>query len=121
MGPFNRHFAGCCPGCSVDISVGIVSKGTDMPEKQNSTEPADVAAEIGQHIAKARAAQLVELSEQATGLGFVADKITKHQRKTVGTFRDLTGAPSRQRLTGVAHAGRSGSSQRSHVALVRSR
>lgn len=95
-----------------------------MSEKQNSTDPANVAEEIGQLIAKARAAQavfetypqervddvvaavawaiyeperakkLAELSVQATGLGCVADKITKNQRKTIGTLRDLTGAPS---------------------------
>ena len=41
-----------------------------------------------------RARELAELSVQATGLGCVADKIVKNQRKTIGTLRDLTGAPS---------------------------
>jgi len=95
-----------------------------MSEKPISTDSANVAAEIGELIAKARAAQavfetypqervddvvaavawaiyeperakaLAELSVQATGLGNVADKITKNQRKTIGTLRDLTGARS---------------------------
>ncbi len=95
-----------------------------MSEHQNSTDAADVAAEIGQLITRARAAQavyetypqervddvvaavawaiyeperakaLAELSVQATGLGRVEDKITKNQRKTIGTLRDLTGARS---------------------------
>ena len=95
-----------------------------MSEKLDSTNSEDVAAEIGRLITRARAAQaefetysqervddvvaaaawaiyeperareLAELSVQATGLGCVADKITKNQRKTIGTLRDLTGAPS---------------------------
>jgi sulfoacetaldehyde dehydrogenase len=95
-----------------------------MPEMLDSTNSGDVAAEIGRLIARARAAQavletysqervddvvaaaawaiyeperareLAELSVQATGLGCVADKVTKNQRKTIGTLRDLTGAPS---------------------------
>ncbi|GFG50946.1 sulfoacetaldehyde dehydrogenase [Mycolicibacterium agri] len=100
-----------------------------MSEKPNSTDSANVAAEIAELIAKARAAQavfetypqervddvvaavawaiyeperakaLAELSVQATGLGNVADKITKNQRKTIGTLRDLTGA----RSVGIIH------------------
>jgi len=41
-----------------------------------------------------RARALAELGAQATGLGRVEDKITKNQRKTIGTLRDLTGARS---------------------------
>lgn len=42
----------------------------------------------------ARARELAELSVRDTGLGNVEDKIVKNQRKTMGTLRDLTGAPS---------------------------
>ncbi len=41
-----------------------------------------------------RARRLAELSVQATGLGNVEDKVAKNRRKTLGTLRDLTGAPS---------------------------
>ncbi|MDA3625672.1 aldehyde dehydrogenase family protein [Saccharopolyspora sp. WRP15-2] len=41
-----------------------------------------------------RARQLAELAVADTGLGRVEDKIAKNQRKTIGTLRDLTGAPS---------------------------
>ena len=87
-----------------------------MSEKPNSSDVGDVAAEIGRLVDKARAAQaeletysqqrvddvvaaaawaiyeperareLAELSVAATGLGSVADKITKNQRKTIGTL-----------------------------------
>ncbi len=38
--------------------------------------------------------ELAELSVQDTGLGNVADKITKNRRKTIGLLRDLRGAKS---------------------------
>lgn len=41
-----------------------------------------------------RARELAELSVSDTGLGNVPDKITKNRRKTMGTLRDLLGAPS---------------------------
>lgn len=41
-----------------------------------------------------RARALAEISVRDTGLGNVADKIAKNQRKTLGTLRDLTGATS---------------------------
>ncbi|WP_020494568.1 acylating sulfoacetaldehyde dehydrogenase [Sciscionella marina] len=41
-----------------------------------------------------RARALAERSVADTGLGRVADKVAKNQRKTIGTLRDLTGAPS---------------------------
>lgn len=44
-----------------------------------------------------RARALAEISVRDTGLGNIADKITKNQRKTIGTLRDLTG----QRSVGV--------------------
>lgn len=44
-----------------------------------------------------RARALAEISVRDTGLGNVADKVTKNQRKTLGTLRDLTG----QRSVGV--------------------
>jgi sulfoacetaldehyde dehydrogenase len=95
-----------------------------MSEKMQSSDSGDVTAEIGRLVERARAAQaeletysqqrvddvvaaaawaiyepgrakaLAELSVEATGLGCVADKVTKNQRKTIGTLRDLTGAPS---------------------------
>ncbi len=95
-----------------------------MSEKLDSTESGEVGASIGRLITRARAAQavfetytqervddvvaaaawaiyepgrarvLAELGAQATGLGRVEDKITKNQRKTIGTLGDLTGAPS---------------------------
>ncbi|MBM3573210.1 MAG: sulfoacetaldehyde dehydrogenase, partial [Alphaproteobacteria bacterium] len=37
----------------------------------------------------ARARMLAELAVQDTGMGNVRDKITKNQRKTFGTLRDL--------------------------------
>lgn len=46
-----------------------------------------------------RAKALAELAVRDTGLGNVEDKIAKNQRKTMGTLRDLTGAPS----VGVLH------------------
>lgn len=41
-----------------------------------------------------RALALAELSVRDTGLGNVEDKVTKNRRKTMGTLRDLQGAPS---------------------------
>lgn len=41
-----------------------------------------------------RARALAEISVRDTGLGNVTDKVTKNQRKTMGTLRDLTGQPS---------------------------
>jgi|SRR5579875_1434021 len=41
-----------------------------------------------------RARKLAELAVAETGFGRVEDKVTKNQRKTLGTLRDLTGAPS---------------------------
>lgn len=41
-----------------------------------------------------RARALAELAVRDTGLGNVEDKITKNRRKTLGTLRDLLGAPS---------------------------
>lgn len=41
-----------------------------------------------------RARELAELAVKDSGLGNVADKITKNRRKTHGTLRDLLGAPS---------------------------
>ncbi|WP_028921789.1 acylating sulfoacetaldehyde dehydrogenase [Pseudonocardia acaciae] len=41
-----------------------------------------------------RAKELAELAVRDTGLGRVADKVAKNQRKTMGTLRDLTGAKS---------------------------
>ncbi|HLH58608.1 MAG TPA: aldehyde dehydrogenase family protein [Streptosporangiaceae bacterium] len=87
-------------------------------------EPADAGATITEVIGRARAAQaafesydqrrvddvvaavawaiyqphraraLAEISVRDTGLGNVPDKITKNQRKTLGTLSDLTGQPS---------------------------
>ena len=95
-----------------------------MSEKVDSSDSGDVTAEIARLVGNARTAQavletysqqrvddvvaaaawaiyepgraraLAELSVEATGLGSVADKITKNQRKTIGTLRDLTGAKS---------------------------
>lgn len=41
-----------------------------------------------------RARALAERAVADTGLGNVADKVAKNRRKTFGTLRDLTGAPS---------------------------
>ena len=41
-----------------------------------------------------RARELAELAVKDTGLGNVEDKTTKNRRKTMGTLRDLLGAPS---------------------------
>jgi sulfoacetaldehyde dehydrogenase len=41
-----------------------------------------------------RARALAEMSVRDTGLGKVEDKVVKNRRKTMGTLRDLTGAPS---------------------------
>lgn len=55
----------------------------------------DVVAAVAWAIAEPeRARRLAELAVRDTGLGRVADKVTKNQRKTMGTLRDLTGAPS---------------------------
>src|SRR3954468_6427421 len=108
----------------MESDPGMIAGGSNMSENPGSTQSGDVAEEIGGLIAKARAAQavletfsqervddvvaaaawaiyepararaLAELSVKATGLGRVEDKVTKNQRKTIGTLRDLTGAPS---------------------------
>ncbi len=55
----------------------------------------DVVAAVGWAIYQPdRARALAEISVRDTGLGNVPDKITKNQRKTLGTLRDLTGQPS---------------------------
>lgn len=41
-----------------------------------------------------RALSLATTAVQDTGLGRLEDKVVKNQRKTLGTLRDLTGAPS---------------------------
>lgn len=41
-----------------------------------------------------RAQTLAELAVRDSGLGRVSDKVDKNRRKTLGTLRDLTGAPS---------------------------
>lgn len=41
-----------------------------------------------------RAQALAELAVTDSGLGRVSDKVDKNRRKTLGTLRDLTGAPS---------------------------
>ncbi|MGJ9411388.1 acylating sulfoacetaldehyde dehydrogenase [Aeromicrobium sp. CF4.19] len=41
-----------------------------------------------------RARRLAELAVADTGLGDIEDKVTKNRRKTMGTLRDLQGAPS---------------------------
>lgn len=41
-----------------------------------------------------RALSLATTAVRDTGLGRLEDKVTKNQRKTLGTLRDLTGAPS---------------------------
>ena len=46
-----------------------------------------------------RARRLAEIGVRDSGLGNVADKFAKNQRKTMGTLRDLTGA----RSVGVIH------------------
>ncbi|MGH3436105.1 MAG: acylating sulfoacetaldehyde dehydrogenase [Sciscionella sp.] len=95
-----------------------------MPDKPNPPVPDGACASIETLISRARAAQaiagsysqqqiddvvaaaawaiyqperalaLAELSVNATGLGRTEDKVSKNQRKTIGTLRDLTGAPS---------------------------
>lgn len=47
-----------------------------------------------------RARALAEISVRDTGLGNVTDKITKNQRKTIGTLSDLLGQPS---VGAIAH------------------
>jgi sulfoacetaldehyde dehydrogenase len=41
-----------------------------------------------------RARELADLAVRDTGLGNAGDKLTKNRRKTMGTLRDLQGAPS---------------------------
>lgn len=53
-----------------------------------------VAAVAWSIIEPERCRALAELAVKDTGLGNVDDKITKNRRKTLGTLRDLTGAPS---------------------------
>lgn len=55
----------------------------------------DVVAAVGWAIVEpGRARALAELAVRATGLGNVQDKVAKNRRKTLGTLRDLSGAPS---------------------------
>lgn len=95
-----------------------------MSERDRTDAPSEAASQIAAIVARARAAQaqvesysqagaddlaaavawavyrpdraraLAELAVRDTGLGRVADKVAKNQRKTIGTLRDLTGAPS---------------------------
>jgi len=55
---------------------------------------AAVAAVAWAIVEPGRARELADLAVKDTGLGNVADKITKNRRKTSGTLRDLLGAPS---------------------------
>jgi sulfoacetaldehyde dehydrogenase len=94
------------------------------PLISGETESEDARREIGELVARGRAAQaeyeafdqahvdavvagvawaimepgrardLAETAVRDTGLGNVQDKITKNRRKTMGTLRDLHGAPS---------------------------
>jgi len=55
--------------------------------------------------------QLAELAVRTTGLGNVADKITKNHRKTLGLMRDIQGVPthgilSDDRATGIVEIAR---------------
>ncbi|MGY4785893.1 acylating sulfoacetaldehyde dehydrogenase [Rhodococcus opacus] len=105
-------------------SRGSRRKGIPMPEQTPPTCADDPVASITEIVARARVAQatfetysqqrvddvvaavawaiyeperalaLAELAVQDTGLGRVEDKVVKNQRKTLGTLRDLTGAPS---------------------------
>ncbi len=55
----------------------------------------DVVAGVAWAVAEPeRARALAEMSVRDTGLGKVEDKVVKNRRKTMGTLRDLTGAPS---------------------------
>ena len=53
-----------------------------------------VAAVAWAIVEPGRARELAELAVKDTGLGNVPDKVTKNRRKTMGTLRDLLGAPS---------------------------
>ena len=50
------------------------------------------------------ARELAEMAVADTGLGNVADKITKNTRKTFGTLRDLSRGPFRGHHRGVSRA-----------------
>lgn len=53
----------------------------------------------------ARNKEISELAVRTTGLGNVADKITKNHRKTIGLLRDLKDAPSVGRIRDIPELG----------------
>jgi sulfoacetaldehyde dehydrogenase len=55
---------------------------------------ATVAAVAWAIVEPGRARTLAEVAVRDTGLGNVEDKVAKNRRKTLGTLRDMTGAPS---------------------------
>jgi sulfoacetaldehyde dehydrogenase len=76
----------------------IVGRARDAPRtfEEFSQEQVDavVAGAAWAAAEPERARLLAEVSVRDTGLGRVEDKIVKNRRKTMGTLRDLTGAPS---------------------------
>lgn len=80
------------------VVAGLVNRARDAQARfEGSTqEQIDhaVAAVAWAIYEPGRARALAEIAVRDTGLGNVPDKIIKNQRKTLGTLRDLTGAPS---------------------------
>ena len=69
-------------------AAGASRATTSAASTTSSTRSAWAIVEPG------RARALAELAVRDTGLGNVEDKVAKNQRKTLGTLRDLHGAPS---------------------------
>ena len=76
----------------VDLVIARARKAQLAFEAHGSQARYDQAAQaVGWAIMEpARNRSLAELSVQTTGLGNVADKITKNHRKTLGLLRDLS-------------------------------
>ena len=78
----------------VDRVIARARKAQLAFEASGSQERYDQAAQaVGWAIMEpARNRSLAELAVQTTGLGNVADKITKNHRKTLGLLRDIADA-----------------------------
>jgi sulfoacetaldehyde dehydrogenase len=97
----------------VDLLIARARKAQLAFEANGSQAIYDQAAQaVGWAIMEsARNRNLAELSVQATGLGNVADKITKNHRKTLGLLRDIAeaktfGVVSDDPITGITEIAR---------------
>ena len=83
------------PGAAITAVMDRARAAQSIFETYGQRRVDDVVAAVAWAIYQPdRARALAEIAVRDTGLGNVADKITKNQRKTIGTLLDLTGQPS---------------------------